>query len=364
MLPAVTRHSPDIPTSPRFGSGRLLTSVFSTLERKPLNDLVLKDIFCFNLPYMALARTTQELRDMLPNQLGLLAVTIGSMTLMPPLLRKPAAWISGQSEASLKERLSPELLKTIGKKAKLARLGVSFGLLFPFAAGFMAVPFMRDWLTVERSGTANFEQLIGLKQGNKNETAEDTQKSIDHYKSLFFKTLGAGFGLGAASLVGFSLASRRAGATANKLVDGLFNNFSLRGKSSGEVAGVASTMLFWLLPPYVGWMMAARDKTERREFMIKGVNSLLWFSLFTPFFLKGKAVNKFAKLGIDTGVDKAKNTLVKGFQGSIPTYEAIQKLAPEVKEKALKVKDRYALLSWLIPVTMLGLSPQMFNIFF
>lgn len=116
------------------------------------------------------------------------------------------------------------------------------------------------------------------------------------------------------------------------------------------------TFIFWNAPTYLGWIHAARGKHERREQAIKAVNSCAWFFLVTPLLNKTWFVTDFNQL-----LKKYRpNEVLK----SVPTYEAIKSMyRGPLQRRMLSLKDRQYGVSFAITILMLGLSPQILNIF-
>ena len=106
-------------------------------------------------------------------------------------------------------------------------------------------------------------------------------------------------------------------------------------------------------------LMAARSKNERIEHTVKGVNSVLWFCLFTPLVVKDFFLKKFMKAGIQTGAEGMASRFKRSIGGNIPSYRELMKLQGPLRQQALKIKNQYTLASWVIPVTMLVLLQQM-----
>ncbi|MFM7469418.1 MAG: hypothetical protein ACKO37_07970 [Vampirovibrionales bacterium] len=358
------------------------TKFFQWCEKTPIGALVLQDIACFNIPPMLLARTKNELLDIAPNLLGWTSITAGSTIALPPLLRRGVNKLTGVPIQKMASELTEKTLQVMPEHEKLARLAVSFGFLFPFGAGFMSAPFFRNYLTLKRAGTSDFEKIIGLRKGSKpNEATTKTQdkekaKHDPKFQADLRKNLRAGWGvlaagaaLSAASVLGFSALARSAMA-GKKLLDptlvhSLLKTYGLRGKTSNEVSGLLPILLFWLVPPYAGWLFAARSKNERIEYGLKSANSILWFSMFTPMFIKGRFAKAFEQAGIKTGVEKVTNPIMKGLKASLPSYTQLLAMKDGVaKEKALRILNRYSLASWLVPVAALSTTPQLLNIYF
>ncbi|MFM7468380.1 MAG: hypothetical protein ACKO37_02625 [Vampirovibrionales bacterium] len=376
--------------SPRFGNAlsqtlSKSTPFFQWCEKTPIGALVLQDVTCFNIPTMALARSKNELLDGIPNMIGLTSITAGSSLLAPPLLRKLTAKLTHMPVAQLTAPLTEARLASMPVAEKLGRLSASFGFLFPFGAGFMAVPFFRNVLTLQRAGTSDFEHIIGLKRSSDTNpnTKPPTGKPIKteafyqarkRYLQGGLGILGAGIGLGAVSLLGFAHLAKAVEqkkltiapqGTWDKLIHQLTHTFALRGATSNAVSGLWSVLIFWLATPYLGWHLAARSKNEKIENAVKATNSILWFSMFTPMFIKGQFAKAFEALGHPTGVHQVKNPILKGLKAELPSYHAVSQLRHEAQKAAYtKLLNQYHTVSWLLPVVALSTTPQLLNIFF
>ncbi len=357
------------------------TKFFQWCEKTPIGSLVLQDIACFNIPPMLLARTKNELLDIAPNLLGWTSITAGSTIALPPVLRRAVNKLTGIPVQQMAQQITEKTLAVMPEHEKLGRLAVSFGFLFPFGAGFMSAPFFRNYLTMKRAGTSDFEKIIGLRKGQQTDAAtkahdKEVAKNDPKFKAELRKNLRLGWGVlaagaafSAASVLGFSSLARAAMAGKKildpKLVHQLVNTYGLRGKTSNEVSGMLPILLFWLIPPYAGWLFAARSKNERIEYGLKSANSILWFSMFTPMFIKGRFAKAFEKAGIKTGVEKVTNPILKGLKASLPSYNQLLSMKEgPAKEQALRILNRYSLTSWLLPVAALSTTPQLLNIYF
>jgi hypothetical protein len=364
------------------------TNFFKWCEKHPIGALVLQDVTCFNIPTMALARSKNELLDGIPNMVGLTSVTAGSSIFVPPLLRKLTAKLTHIPEAHLKAPLTEARLLEMPMSEKLGRLSASLGFLFPFGAGFMAVPFFRNVLTLQRAGTSDFEKIIGLRKphaqtpeaSQAHTTTAPSTKSPEFYAARKkylqggLRILAGGIGLGAISLLGFAHLARNVvkgrmtiapHSFADTLIHQLTKTFALRGHTSNAVSGLWSVLIFWLATPYLGWHLAARSRNEKIENIVKATNSMLWFSMFTPMFLKGRFAKKFEALGYTTGASHIKNPILKGIRADLPSYHAVSQLQnPLQKEAYTRLLNRYHFVSWVLPIVALSTTPQLINIFF
>jgi len=287
---------------PQFGLlGSPMGGFLPFLDAHPLAELVFKDITAFNVPKITLARTWEERRDTAALELSNTAITLVSSLVLPRALRYLVSPISGVQISDLSKNIPFSVLPNVSLKTKLARLGVSFGFFFPFAAAFWAAPFFRNWLTLKHTKSANFEALIGLDKRANSQPKRKLQDEMKYQKETAEKVFAIGVALGAASLVSFSLAAHSIGIRcktaalqtvkcansklanlATKVGRWCFNNFDLKGKGAYQVAAGTTTLLFWGAPAYLGWIHGARSDNERRERLLQSANAIFWFFFAPP----------------------------------------------------------------------------------
>lgn len=282
----------------QFGSSPgVIPGFLPMLEQRPLAELVFKDVAAFNAPKVTLARSWKERLDTATLEFSNTAITLLSSLFLPRLLRHPVSKLSGVSVEALKREIPFAAQSATPQAVKLARLGTSFAFFFPFAAAFWAAPFFRNWLTLKRTNSTNFEAMIGFKGVQNDKPQRSTQEELAHQKKKAGQVFGTGLALGLASLLGFSSAARgvvaQKGKTlwsglANRLEgdwkkpsNWLFDKFDLKGKNAYQIAGGPATLLFWGLPAYLGWIHASRSKNEERERFLQSFNALFWF-FFAP----------------------------------------------------------------------------------
>jgi hypothetical protein len=286
-------------------SGGSLTRGLAYMEKQPILELGFKNIAAFSLPRLALSRNWKEFMDILPLEAANTVITMLSAIVLLPMLRVPVSKLAGKSlEKSLGSEYAPkylkqefsELIKKLPNQAKhelpvkLARLGAAFGFLFPFASAFWAAPFFRNWLTMKRTNSANFESIIGFDGVDNKKPKRSTAEEMKYQGQMTLKVLATGFGLGMASLLGFSMMARQmTKQNAGKLLepmrqhlqgkkfDGFFNAFDLKGATSNQIKGRVSQLLFWAAPAYLGWLHGARSGNEFRERAIQSANGVFWF---------------------------------------------------------------------------------------
>lgn len=300
------------PKPNRLQFGSLSVTPFLTyLDKQPLAELLFKDVTAFNAPKIALARTWKERLDTAPLELSNSATTLFFSLLLPRMLRKPVSAISQVAEKTLAKDIPFAERAATQAATKMARLGVSFGFFFPFAAAFWAAPFFRNWLTMKRTQTSNFESIIGFDGVKGKKPRRTLQEEMLYQKQMAWKIFGTGVGLGALSIGGFGLLARgamrkNAASLGHKLAANLegkwqqpwnrfFNYFDLKGKGVNQIEGMPAQLIFWGAPAYLGWIHGARSDHERRERMIQSANALSLF-FFAPKLTKLLWNKQFQKL--------------------------------------------------------------------
>ncbi len=281
----------------RFGTGLTgFTGMMSSLEQKPLAELVMKDVMAFNAPKIAMARTWSERLDTAMLELTNTSITLLASLTVPLALRYPVSKLSGVAHRDLVKEIPYSQLAQTSSKIRMARMATSFGFFFPFAGAFWAAPFLRNWLTAKKNHSSDFESMIGLGPLHPNKQQPDKrswQEELAYQKHTGFTVLGLSTALGVSAATGLSWLARSMNPTkpdsaGNRLAHTLetkyknlwstnFNKFDLKGASGNQIAGGRATLLFWGLPAYLGWVHGARSNNERRERLLQSANALFWF---------------------------------------------------------------------------------------
>jgi hypothetical protein len=394
---------------------------FGYLEKNGLAGLIVLDILGFNLPKISLCRTWKERLDCATLEASNTSVTLGASLTLPFLTRPLASAIAGvdgkylgdavpfaktwatlaQGAAEklgnagpLAEGLKGLAQNIVGKaehevpealagKVAIARMAKDFGFYFPFAAAFWAAPFLRNWLTIHREGTANFEALIGLDQGNAFEHQRSPEEEKRFQLGKAKRTLAWGLGLSAASIVGLGLLARGATGPLKGAAKAFTEHYALRGPNGNQIDSRWSMFFFWSLPAYAGWIEAARSKNERIEQSVKAANSLFWFTfskdLVKPFFkrtfLQENLLSHFQKKGIEVPegllnrpefkLKSVTNMLGKAEMPDVPSYAFLEKTFaehPQIRQELMGLKNNAELGQLAFAVLMLASMPQLLNI--
>lgn len=313
MLPSVTplenrtlkARTQRVQFGAKASGGGGLTRGLAYMEKQPVLELGFKDVMAFSAPRLALSRNWKEFMDILPLEATNVGTTMLSALALLPVLRFLVSKTAGKS---LEQSLGPEnaqqylkqdfakLVEALPNKArhelpvKLARMGAAFGFLFPFASAFWAAPFFRNWLTLKRTHSANFESIIGFDGVDNKKNTRSQAEEVKYQERMMLKVLATGFGAGLTVLFGFSaLARKMAKDNAGKLLEPLRNHlnskrfdtafqlFDLKGASSNQIKSMPARLIFWAAPAYLGWMHGARSGNEFRERAIQSANGVFWF---------------------------------------------------------------------------------------
>ena len=213
------------------------------------------------------------------------------------------------------------------------------------------MPFIRNYFTLKRAHTSNFDAIIGLEKSAQPESPEQLKQDMETQAHQAKHILLIGLALGGASLAGFSMAAKKiTKSVLPKSVEWLYKTFRLSGKGMYEIKDGPATFTFWAAPAYAGWMHASRSKDELQEQMIKTFNALFWF-FGLPALMKPHFADQFRKL-----VPMDKNS-------TLPTYQDILKTPgwKRLRRKLLSLKTLQFSSMLLASVAMLSVSPQILN---
>ncbi len=311
-----------------------LSKGFAALERNPSLEIFVKEVIGINAPRIALARSATEMFDVAVsetgNTLGFFGIGYGLDALLKQVYKKTATNTHGMS---------------------WSHLGKSYALFSVLFAWMWAMPFFRNAITAQKTGKTNFKDVIqGAHQSGKTGSNANTQDDApEKTAEAFYRKGSIGMGLGIlGALLAIALTRGRAssGKPLGKMAQ-LFNKLTVENGSFAKLKDIHA-LLFWGLPAYVGWMQAARDKYEYKEWVLK-------FASFAFCFFVPKQIMK--------RVFQPKFEALLGKQ--VPaTFEAIERTlakAPEKKQAALALWRKQNVWGMLSSLVLLGISPAVLN---
>ncbi len=253
----------------------------SYLQKNPTQNMYAREMVGDVLPHIAIARTADERIDtsviQLTNTLGPVAGGYGLSKLYDLIQNK----------------VQP--LKTQVAK-NWYHFGKSMALLGFVASIPIANAFIRNWVTVKRSGKTGFIDMVGEKDTKLSgaEKKQKAHKKLKEYGQNIGKILGVG-AVVSAGLFGLTqLAIKKQwkfGKAVSKLHNyiglpqGKFENFASPAKEPFGFVQLP-TILFWGLPIYAGLFSASRDEFEFKELVLR------FLTFITAFFLGPKLIRK------------------------------------------------------------------------
>jgi hypothetical protein len=329
-----------------------VSGVLATLESKPIWDTATRDTLGNTVPKTALTRSKAERTDVAISQLGNTAAFVGGGLSVDWMLR------------SAFKKFQQAGAKPVEKN--WAVLSRSLGIYSAMMSSMWAMPFIRNYITTKRTGMVNYADVIksggAPKRPKTPEQEAAVAASLKDSKNKALTILGGG----AAGILLPLAFGRFAGAkkwAANglgklfekeiPLIGGKFQDrFLLEGGKFEKLGGIPS-MMFWGIPAYIGWYHASRDPYEKKEVFVRCANFIACFSL--PPFLAKKAFagkfKQFAALG-----DKINFT-------SIEKALTDKKLTQETAKRAKKLLVWQNVLGMGSSIFLLGVTPQVLNIF-
>jgi hypothetical protein len=259
--------------------GQQAEKMMTTIESKGTYGALGKEMFGINAPKMIRVRGWKEFWDSSISELG---NTFGYF---------------GMGFA-ISKVLNGLFKPLIGKEA--FTLGKSIALNLLPASVLYAMPFIRNYISAQHVGSTRFLDVIGLGSLAPPQSKEEFEADERRY----IKT--AGFVLGGAALLsGLSVArgvvrARKGLAFASKgltksAASWFKKHFNFEGGQFSKMSS-GTSLYFWGLPAYAGWMHASRDNTERVEVGIKAANFFIMFHFLDKWIQKiygnGKTYNK------------------------------------------------------------------------
>ncbi|MBX2861050.1 MAG: hypothetical protein KTR14_07435 [Vampirovibrio sp.] len=258
------------------------------------------------IPRLAVSRNRNELFDTSVHQLAVLAAFYGTGLLLNPIIQKATSTFQKQ-------------LGTHGKQ--WFRFGSSFSVFALTASLASSVPFFRNYVTISKTGTVDFAQMIGVKKQSEVDEITIKQKADQNLNHVLTAgSIGAAFSL--AFLLGGLFLARKE-ATVPKVVQWLNRTLSLKSNKLTSF-NPWSNFLFTAVPIWTGMVGASRDQYELKEALLRCTVSCLGFFIF-PHTV-AKAIEKFSAKKFKH-LSQAKNV---AYVGKFITSVAVLSLAPSL----------------------------------
>lgn len=222
-------------------------------------DIAAREFVGNNLPHILITRTSTELIEQTVNQLGnsigFFGTGLGLNNLINLLLRNQSqhqTWFS---------------------------LGKSFSIYSIISALMLAIPFLRNFITIKNTGKTSFISMVG--EQNKPVTPKERNKELNKNWHIFKNIMLSGMLLSIGTLGLTHLAIQRK-FKMPKPLQILNKKLSLKNGDFKNFHDLAA-FVFWTVPIYSGFWLSCRDNFERKEIALR------FFALLSSFYLLPRA---------------------------------------------------------------------------
>jgi hypothetical protein len=250
-----------------------LSNIITHLRvNRGLPDLLFREVLGNETSKVVLVRTPNEFIDELVGQYGTTLVPFGSTYLLNKGL-----------DAFIKRVNLPKTEVA----QEWVQLSKSLALYSSLGALLMSMSQVRNLVTQWRIGDQSYAQIIGEKK--ESSTTEPSQRLASQRckKAIARNLIVGGAGVVASMGIGLTCAKK------NTKMPQLFKAFNQHlGLKNGDLIGMEGwkAFLFWSIPSYAGYFLAARDPYEVQELSIKYTAFLVGFFampfLVSPFLKK------------------------------------------------------------------------------
>ena len=291
----------------------MLVGALNTIRTNRLADWMACELVGNATPKVLLVRTKAEMLDEALTQYGGDIVFVGGAA----LLNKALAHLPRLLKLPVNAATTPWLIA-----------GRSIATLSAISTGYLALPHIRNFITLHVTGTRNYAEMIGEKtKRHKTDKEKQAEGRASLKKALI--PLVAELAILGVTLPVTAMAMKKQWALPGVLK--LFNkHLALKGGDIKDIPRI-SQYLFWGLAAYIAYGLAATDKYERQEVALKA----------TAFTMGFQVVPKLVEPAIKGWVDKWKS--VPKFIGS-------------------KANAAYGL-EYLATILTLGCLPPLLNIY-
>lgn len=246
-----------------------------------------------------------------------------------------------------------------GQPRALWHIGKSLALYSFVGGGIMAIPRIRNVVSMKRTGKTDFVGMVGLHQ-----QAEDPDKvhaaiadNLIRLKQIATVTTALTVGFAAAG----ALASHRGLTLPTRLLTGL-QKLTLPGGEYAKLRDVGA-ILSWGVPAYLGLWLGSRDKVEKQEVAIRAGAWGFAFTIIPRALERGlnRALEgrQFGPLGSGRNVAYAAQlALSVGLYTLVPTFVALVTRRDRARQAGL-IPSAPVLAPSLPPVAPVPLAPPL-----
>jgi hypothetical protein len=232
----------------------VLASTLNFTKQNPIYGCLMREVLGSNVPHSVLVKTVDEGVDQGIQQLSSTALCYGGGALAH------VAW-----------DVSERLLKLPADKANFGRTLGKTSAIYGFASfGLLAVPYLRNAITLQRTKKKGFVGFAGVKTEEKAPVSgAELKQQVQSLFKKFGQTMGAGALFSAGCFAATQLLLKKV-ASPVPLLKPLTDRL-LVPEGNYLKAGDAFA-LFTAIPAYAGVILGARDIVERQEWLVKAAS--------------------------------------------------------------------------------------------
>lgn len=239
----------------------------TTLRTNNMLNSMTKEIGGSNIPHMVLVANLNECVDQAINQVGNTSIVFGGGYCADQVINRGF------------KALNPKHFQKHGFRSALSNrwfyLGKSLAIYSFVSSYVIASPFLRNYITLQRTQASNFAEVVGLSKDQRPKNKTELEAKGRYYRQRFAEIWGRGIGISALILAAtYSLARQKTPFV------GIFKSVDkLIGLPHGQYRHLKDlpAYLFWAIPAYVGLWKGSRDRLEKKETLFKAAGFGLAF---------------------------------------------------------------------------------------
>lgn len=238
----------------------MLAPAINYLRSHNLTDIVAREFTGNNVPHVLIVRSEDELVDQSIAQFGNTAACFGGSLLLDKGYNRLATGLG----LTARQMALPWF-----------HFGKSMAVLGFMASVLLAMPFFRNYITTSRTKTLDYADMIGEKV-RKNNSKQALKEKLSGYLRRAVTTLAIGTVLSGALFAG-TVVLAKSRISMPKALQWLHSKIGLPGGKFENLTDW-SAVPFWVIPTYLGFIMASRDGYELKELLLRfGAFNLAFF---------------------------------------------------------------------------------------
>jgi hypothetical protein len=255
----------------------VLANFISTLESRRLYNCASKELFGANIPHTFLPGMVSSSAERLEQGIG----QFGSS-----FFQTPVALLAEQVMDKTVGRLPLPGPDGTALSNDIWLMGKTFSLYSLTAGGLLSVPFIRNVVSMSRTGRTDFVGVTGLNGAKSTEDPEKVKLAIAQNVKTLEKTLLTTVSVSAGLAIGSALTARYHTTLPKPLMAFLAKHEVLLPKGEYRNLTDMGATLGWGIPAYTGCWFGSRDKVEKQEIGLRAGAWVFAFSVFPKMLEK------------------------------------------------------------------------------